>query len=95
MNLDAYVMATGSSGEFCVDNYNAGAPRGTFHLRGGSVAKYYGLFYKFDRSTGLLEHGFARDFKYDARGLIPPYFPSTSVFTANVPTLRTTVWKEL
>jgi hypothetical protein len=35
LNVDAFVMACGAStGEFRVDNYNSGAPRGTMNLRG-------------------------------------------------------------
>lgn len=93
-NLDAYVMATGASGEFAVDNYTSGSPRGTFHLRGGMVASYYGGFYTFN-NAGALQTGFARDFHYDRRGLIPPYFPSTTRFNADIPTARTMAWKEI
>ena len=71
-DLDAFVMATNSTnGAFTVDNYGSGSPRGTFHLRGGSVTNFYGAFYTFN-SDGSLKTGFARDFHYDRRGLIPP-----------------------
>jgi hypothetical protein len=93
-NLDAFVMAAGSNGEFKVDNWNSGAPMGTFHLRGGMVASYYGVFYQFD-SNGNLLHGFARDFHYDRRGLVPPYFPTTNQFVPDLPSARTLAWKEL
>lgn len=93
-NLDAYVMATGSSGEFEVDNYNTGSPRGTFHLRGGVVASYYGAFFTFN-TGGTLQTGYARDFRYDRRGLIPPYYPTTTRFNANIPAARTLAWKEI
>jgi hypothetical protein len=94
MNLDAFVMATGADGAFEVDNYSTGSPRGTFHLRGGSVTTYYGAFFTFT-SSGTLKTGFARDFHYDRRGLIPPYFPTTDRFTSNRPIARTIVWKEI
>jgi Tfp pilus assembly protein PilX len=99
MYLDAYVMATGNgtSGEgwFGVDNYSSGSPRGTFHLRGGMVAQYYGAFYTFN-SNGTLKTGYARDFKYDRRGLIPPYFPTTTLYVqTDTPNARTLAWKEL
>lgn len=94
MNLDSYVMATGSSGSFTVDNYGNGDPRGTFHLRGGSVTTYYGAFFTF-HSNGVLQTGYARDFHYDRRGIIPPYYPSTNRFTGDQPTARTLVWKEI
>lgn len=93
-NLDAFVMATGASGEFAVDGYDSGSPRGIFHLRGGMVASYYGGFYTFD-GAGVLQSGYARDFHYDRRGLIPPYFPNTSRFKADTPTARTLAWKEI
>jgi Domain of unknown function (DUF4900) len=95
MWVDAYVMATNStSGQFCVDNYSTGSPRGTFHLRGGSVTTFYGAFYTFN-ANGDLQTGYARDFHYDRRGLEPPYFPSTTRYTADVPVARTLVWREL
>lgn len=93
-NLDAYVMATGSTGEFKVDNYNSGSPRGTFNLRGGVVASYYGAFFTFN-SSGTLQTGYARNFRYDRRGLSPPYYPTTTRFNANVPSARTLAWKEI
>ena len=93
-NLDAYVMATGTTGQLTVDGYDSGSPRGTFHLRGGMVASFYGGFYTFNGS-GVLQTGYARDFHYDRRGLIPPYFPSTTRFNADVPTARTLAWKEI
>jgi len=93
-NLDAFVMATGATGEFTVDGYDSGSPRGTFHLRGGMVSSYYGGFFTFNTS-GVLQTGYARDFHYDRRGLIPPYFPSTNRYTADTPTARTLAWKEI
>jgi Tfp pilus assembly protein PilX len=95
MNLDAYVMASGSAGDFEVDNYGSGGPRGTFHLRGGLVEQYYGPFFTFDSSSGNLLTGYARDFHYDRRGLSPPYFPLTNRFKSDEPTARTLAWKEL
>src|SRR5262249_36968861 len=53
MNLDAFVMATGSTGIFAVDNYNSGSARGVFHLRGGMVSSYYGGFGTFSGGGGL------------------------------------------
>jgi hypothetical protein len=88
-------MATAAAdGEFTVDNYSSGSARGTFHLRGGSVTTYYGAFYTFN-ANGQLQTGYARDFHYDRRGLIPPYFPTTNRFTSDEPMARTIVWKEM
>ena len=94
MNLDAYVMATGTDGAFEVDNYDSGNPRGTFHLRGGAVTKYYGAFFTFD-NNGVLQTGYARDFHYDRRGLVPPYYPLSPRMDPDVPIARTLSWKEM
>jgi hypothetical protein len=95
MNLDAFVMATGGTGSFTVDSYSSGTPRGIFNLRGGMVENYYGPFGTFSSSTGLQTHGYGRNFMYDRRGLIPPYYPVTNRFTANAPSARTLAWREL
>ena len=94
MNLDAFVMATGATGIFAVDNYNSGGARGVFHLRGGMVSSYYGGFGTFS-SGGGLNTGYGRDFHYDRRGLIPPYFPGNSNYVQNAPTARSTEWREV
>ena len=93
--LDAYVMATGSSGQFTVDNFTAGSPRGSVHLRGGMVTQYYGGFGQFNASTGSPLHGYDRDFHYDNRGLKPPFYPETNLFTKNAPIATTLSWKEI
>ncbi len=93
--LDAYVMAIGSSAEFTVDSYDTGDPRGTFHLRGGMVAQYYGAFGTFNSRTGSYASGYGRDFKYDRRGLIPPCYPTTTTFSHSTPVARTLSWKEI
>lgn len=96
MNLDAFLMAThATNGEVMVDNYNSGSPRGTFHLRGGIVEQFYGAFFTFNSTTGALLSGYARDFHYDRRGLIPPYYPSTIRFNTKLPTANTLSWKEI
>ena len=94
MNLDAFVMATGSSGAFEVDDYDSGNPRGTFHLRGGAVTKYYGAFFTFN-NDGTLKTGYARDYHYDKRGHVPPYYPTAPTMNPDVPIARTLSWKEL
>jgi Tfp pilus assembly protein PilX len=95
MNLDAFVMATGATGSFTVDNYSSGSSRGQFNLRGGMVENYYGAFGTFNTSTGHQATGYGRNFMYDRRGLIPPYYPVTNRFTANAPSARTLAWREL
>jgi Tfp pilus assembly protein PilX len=99
MKLDAFVMATGGGatgeGVFTVDNYNSGSPRGQFTLRGGVTAQYYGAFYTF-ATNGTLQTGYARNFLYDRRGLVPPYYPSTNLYVqTDRPRARTLAWKEL
>jgi Tfp pilus assembly protein PilX len=93
LQLNAYVMAAGGAGAFQVDNYDLGSARGTVHLTGGIVAQYYGAFGQFNSSGGIA-HGYARDFHFDDRGLMPPYYPTTTNFTANLPSARTLTWKE-
>ena len=94
-NLDAFIMAPdATNGQFAVDGYNSGSPRGTFHLRGGMVSQYYGGFFTFNGS-GVLGTGYARDFHYDRRGLIPPFYPSTTRFNADVPSAHTLAWREI
>ena len=95
MNLDAFVMATGPNGSFTVDNYGSGSSRGSFNLRGGIVESFYGAFGTFNSSTGQQSTGYGRNFMYDRRGLIPPYYPATNRFTANTPSARTLAWREL
>jgi Tfp pilus assembly protein PilX len=94
LNLNAFVMSAGSSGSFEVDDYNSGSPRGAVHLYGGMTTQYYGAFGTFD-SNGKINHGYSRDFHFDNRGVIPPYFPTTNIYTANAPQARTLMWKEL
>jgi len=94
LNVDAFVMACGSSGEFRVDNHNSGLYRGPVNLRGGMVSRYYGAFYTWD-TNGNPVTGYTRNFHYDRRGLIPPMYPTTGVFQADTPTARTIAWKEI
>jgi Tfp pilus assembly protein PilX len=95
LSVDAFVMACGSTnGEFTVDNWNSGAPRGAMNLRGGVVSRFYGAFYTWD-VNGNPVTGYTRSFHYDQRGLIPPYYPTTNSFKADIPSARTIAWKEL
>jgi Tfp pilus assembly protein PilX len=96
LNLDAFVMACGSTtGEFRVDGYNSGSPRGAVNLRGGVVANFYGAFYTWD-VNGNPVTGYTRNFHYDRRGLIPPQYPASGVqLQVDTPTARTVAWKEI
>jgi len=91
--LDAYVIATGDHGAFQVDNYDRGTYRGQVHLRGGCVQRYYGAFGTFD-SRGN-QTGYGRDFRYDRRGMAPPYYPLTSVFRVDSPVPHPSSWREV
>ena len=90
--LDAFVFAAGYKGAFTVDNYNHGWYRGQVHLRGGAVQRYYGAFGTF--SNHGAQTGYGRDFKYDGRGLSPPYYPLTNVFKVDQPVPHPTSWRE-
>lgn len=95
VNVDAFIMATGSTnGQFAVDNYASGSQRGSMNLRGGVTAKYYGAFGTFGSSGNILT-GYSRNWHYDRRGLIPPYFPTTNRFDPDIPSARTMAWKEI
>lgn len=84
LRLDAFVMAVGESGDFEVDNYSSGSARGTLHLRGGCVSRYFGAFTTYDAS-GAVHTGYARDFRHDDRGWVPPYFPDLPSPVASAP----------
>jgi Tfp pilus assembly protein PilX len=96
LNVDAFVMACGATnGEFTVDGWNSGAPRGVMNLRGGVVSRFYGAFYTWD-VNGNPVTGYTRNFHYDRRGLIPPYYPTTNgAFQADTPSARIIAWKEI
>lgn len=96
LNLDAFVFANGASGAFGVDGYDSGAPRGTLHLRGGVVERFYGPFSIIDGS-GNPTSGYFFDGHYDRRGIIPPLYPKTpaGAFHVEQPTAKTLAWKEL
>jgi len=96
LNLDAFVMACGATdGEFRVDSHSSGSPRGALNLRGGVVASFYGAFYTWD-DQGNPVSGYTRNFHYDGRGLIPPYYPTTNTpLQADTPTARIIAWKEI
>lgn len=75
INVHATVMTP--NGEFGVDNYNLGAPRGTATILGGVIENTYGAFGTF----GSQNTGYGRNFVYDTRmgrGMAPPFFPTIS-----------------
>lgn len=89
--VDAYVMASASGKVFTVDSYNSGSYRGQVHLRGGMVTNYYGAFGTFGSSLT----GYGRDFRYDRRGYVPPYYPLTQRFVPDEPQPQVLAWREL
>ncbi len=90
--LDSFVMATGDYGSFTVDDYNHGNYRGQVHLRGGAVQRYYGPFGTFSSSGS--QTGYGRDFRYDRRGISPPYYPTTALFKVDQPEPNVQIWRE-
>jgi Tfp pilus assembly protein PilX len=90
--LDTFVMATGGYGAFTVDDYKHGDYRGQVHLRGGVVQRYYGPFGTFTASGN--QTGYGRDFRYDRRGISPPYYPTTTLFNVDQPEPHVLVWRE-
>jgi hypothetical protein len=90
--LDTFVMATGDYGAFTVDEYDHGSYRGQVHLRGGAVQRYYGPFGTFSYSGS--QTGYGRDFRYDRRGISPPYYPTTALFNVDQPEPHVQVWRE-
>lgn len=82
LQVDAVVLASKYMKSFTVDDYDIGSYRGMVHLRGGMITNYYGAF-------GLLTfagmRGYGRDFRYDRRGKVPPYFPLTNRYVPSGP----------
>lgn len=92
LQIDAFVMASDNNKVFTVDNYDTGSYRGQVHLRGGMITNVYGAFGTFD--TNGVTTGYGRDFRYDRRGLIPPYFPLTQRFVTDEPVPVVLAWRE-
>jgi hypothetical protein len=92
--LDLFIMATGPTSIFEVENYGSGGTRGRLNMRGGVVTTYKGAYGTMN-VRGTLIHGYAANARFDRRGVAPPYFPTTGRFTANNPRARTLAWKEI
>jgi Tfp pilus assembly protein PilX len=90
--LDSYLMAAGSNGAVRVDSYDRGSYRGQVHLRGGCVQTYYGAFGTFSSTS---QTGYGRDFRYDRRGMVPPYYPLTPIFRVDSPVPHVSSWREV
>jgi hypothetical protein len=92
LQVDAYVLASGYKRSFTVDDYDVGGYRGLVHLRGGMVTHHYGAFGVFT-ATGM--KGYGRDFRYDRRGKVPPYFPLTNRYVPDRPVPQVLAWREV
>ncbi len=84
LTLYAHIMATGvltvptSDGSFGVEDYSLGDPRGTLTVHGGIVQDYRGPVGTFSTWSGMMTHGFAKNYTYDSRFSVkpPPHYPS-------------------
>lgn len=75
INVHATIMTP--NGEFRVDNYGSGSPRGTATILGGVIENTYGAFGTFSGTSQTT--GYGRNFVYDTRmgkGMAPPFFPT-------------------
>ncbi len=90
IQLNAYVMASADGKVFTVDNWDSGSYRGEVHLTGGMITNYYGAFGTFGENMS----GYGRDFHYDGRGFVPPYFPLTQRFVTDRPAPQVLSWRE-
>jgi hypothetical protein len=93
LRMDGYLMAAATGKSVTVDNYSQGAYRGQVHLRGGMVSNYYGAFGTFAQNGTLT--GYGRDFRYDRRGYVPPYYPGTNLFHTDTPIPHLVAWREI
>lgn len=85
LTIDAVVLAGGrntTSGSFYVNNYSSKQPTGTLHLLGGLIQKKRGPVGTFSSSTGQINSGYAKDYRYDPRLADdpPPFYPTTGTF---------------
>jgi Tfp pilus assembly protein PilX len=93
LKVDAYVLASANAKVFSVDSHNSGSYRGTVRLRGGMVTNFYGAFGTFSSDGSMT--GYGRDFRYDRRGYIPPYYPLTARFVPDRPQPQVVSWREV
>ena len=91
LQVDAFVLASKYMKSFTVEDYGVGRYRGVMRLRGGMVTNYYGAFGIFTYS-GM--KGYGRDFRYDRRGKVPPYFPLTNRYAPSQPIPQVLAWRE-
>ena len=91
--MDGFVLASDDRKSFTVDNYSQGGYRGEVHLRGGMVTNHYGAFGTFDNYGNMT--GYGRDFRYDRRGYVPPYYPLTSRYVPDQPQPNVLAWREI
>lgn len=87
LRIDASIMALKSS--FGVENWWAGAPKGTLTINGGLIQANRGPVGRFNPITGNKISGYTKDYHYDQRlkSMNPPSFPVTGDY-------KTLVWQE-
>ncbi len=87
LKLQASVMALSTS--FTVENWWAGAPRGTLNLYGGLIQDRRGPVGTFNSSTGLPVSGYVKNYLYDTRltATAPPFYPTTGTY-------ETLMWRD-
>jgi hypothetical protein len=90
--IDGFIMASANGKCFTVDDYDRGGYRGTVYLRGGVAEDRYGAFGTFSTHGSMT--GYGRDFRYDPRGIVPPYWPTTTLFVADAPQPQMLTWIE-
>ena len=95
LRVDAFVLASGDRKVFTVDGWDTGPYRGQMHLRGGMVTNYFGPFGSFGNPDEGGGTGYGRDFHYDGRGYVPPYFPLTQRFVTDKPEPQILAWREV
>ena len=85
--IDATMMAMNSS--FTVADWWSTPVRGTLNVYGGIIQQRRGAVGTFDASTGLVTHGYIKNYAYDTRlvSMTPPHYPTSGLY-------RTLLWRE-
>jgi len=81
-NLQIHAVLMAARGEIHVEDFAWIPDKGAVRILGGMIENYYGAFGTYDPYTGEQVSGYSRRLVYDkrlARGLAPPFFPTTEV----------------
>lgn len=84
VEIFAHIIAEGSAtssssdGSFYVQNYDQGDPRGALNVYGGIVQYYRGAVGQFNSWSGVMTHGFYKNYVFDTRFATepPPHYPA-------------------